>query len=244
MSAFEDKMGGAGGGVDPIWDSVFGAPLGDAESAFEGGGFEPLPRCAYLLKVDSVEGREVGDAKYPTLHLGIRVMKGPAGTVNRVIFDDLFLYPFARKGETADAAKKRLTGTLVRVRNAFRLEQERPMGKSVDAIALWGRQFEGKTFTGVLRVEGTREEVDKATGQKTGRSFDARNRIVWDSVGHPEAVYTGEEKPYVGMTYGARVDAEIAAFTTKVAKGDGAAGKTAGGSFGGPAPTAFFGETK
>src|SRR6267143_1990381 len=129
-SAFEDaanKAAGAAPAVDSIWDSVFGAPLGDQESTFTGAAFEPLPRCAYLLKVDAVEAREVGDNAYPTLHFTIRVVKGPSGTVNRVIFDDLFLYPFAKKNETIDGAKERLRATMTRVRNAFRLSQERPM---------------------------------------------------------------------------------------------------------------------
>jgi len=235
MSAFEDKMAdGAGGAVDSIWDSVFTNPLGNEESAFEGGGFDPLPRCAYLFKVDSVEAREVGDANYPTLHFALRVVKGPAGTVNRVIFDDLFLYPFARKNETQAQAAERLRKTLVRVRNAFRLQQERPLGRSLDALKLWARQFDGTTFTGVVRIEGTRKD------EKTGREYDARNRLVWDSLGHPDAVYTGDEKKYVGQTYGARVDAEIAALAAKSGGGDGASGKTAGGAFGSPTPTSFF----
>jgi hypothetical protein len=239
MGAFEDAIGKTGGApaVDSIWDSVFGQPLGDQESGFTGAAFEPLPRCAYLLKVDAVEAREVGEAKYPTLHFTIRVVKGPGSTVNRVMFDDLFLYPFARKSETAQAAGERLRLTMTRVRNAFRLDQERPMGKSSDAIGLWGRQFEGKVFTGVLRIEGSRKD------EETGREYDARNRIVWDSVGHPEAAYTGEEKKYLGKTYAERVDAEIAAFEEKAAGGGvgGAKGKKAGSALGAAKPTDFFG---
>lgn len=108
------------------------------------------------------------------------------------------------------------------------------MGKDLAALALWGRQFEGRVFTGVLRIEGGRKD------EKTGREYDARNRVVWNSVGHPDAVYTGDEKKYVGMTYGARVEAVIAEVAAKAAGGDGASGKTAGGAFGAAAPTDFF----
>jgi len=241
MSKFEQAGGGGAPAVDPIWDAVFGGPLGDEESTFEGGTFETLPRGTYFLKVEAAEGRLVGEDGYPTAHVGLRVVKGPAGTANRVIWDDLFLYPFPRKGETPEAAAERLRKTLTRVRNAFRLQQERPAGRSIEALSSWARQMTDRIVTAVVRIEAAREEV--RDGQKTGRTFDARNRLVWDSVGNPDAVYTGDEKKYAGMTYGARAEAEIAAVDAKAAGGAGgaASGKTAGGALGSATPTGFFG---
>jgi hypothetical protein len=229
--------------VDPLWDAVFSAPLGDEESEREEG-FDVLPKFNdYRWTFESAEGRLVGEAGYPTLHVGIRIVAGPKATANRVVFDDLFLVPFPRKGETQDAATARMRRTMTRLRNHLKLAQERPLGRpgDVDAIGAWGRQFIGKEVIGALRVEGAREETDRDTGEKTGRVFDARNRIIWDSIADPAAfVIDKTTGRATAQTYGDRSAMAIAEADAKAASGGGAAGKRAGTAFGSPTPTSFF----
>lgn len=235
MSKFEEAGAGGGSAVDPIWDAVFGQPLGDQESEQES--FEPLPRLdhGYGLKFESAEGRLVGKDGYPTVHFGLRVTSGPAGAANRVVWDDIFLVPFPRQGESPADAAGRLRALLTRLRNHFKLAQERPLGRDAESLGVWGRQFVGKDAVAGLRVEGERTDKD------SGRTYAARNRVIWEGIGAPDSpVLDKKTKQPTGQTYAQRAAEEVAAYEKKQA-GGGPTGKRAGSALGAPTPTSFFG---
>ena len=184
MSSDTDFATQAQGGAVDEHAAMFGEGLG-TEEAERYLGQELLPRFdRYVLQAEG------GKAKFsregtPAAHVGIRVLEGPEGTVNRVIFADLYLkvkqtkfeagVEVPRTGEEYNAAIGELKKTLNKIARVFGLRRDFPRDFTEEGVAEYASQFGGQNGEGI-------KFIGAVSQRKATPDFDASNSLIWRSV--------------------------------------------------------------
>lgn len=143
--------------VDQAYIDTFGTGIEDVEEPERQVGSRPVPNFGYY--VVQFEGHKVKKTKaegMPYISPTVRIVEGPRGTVNRVVFGSLTLFnsrtkrdvdesgkPFRRpkSDEEMKSAKNFITQSLVKVANRCGFVHPYPAGKTDDDIKAYGAQF-------------------------------------------------------------------------------------------------------
>ena len=157
---------------------------------------DALPRGIYFVEFQAGKARFSKDADarlgrpIPGIRLGAKVLEGPEGTVGRVGFGSLNVYPSSTKYEKGDGGKRSTStksdkeyqddlqkhlGVLKRVASVLGLVRGLPAKPHTeDTLNEFGKQFAGKRA--VL-------DISQLPGNE---QFDASNLFIWASVARPD----------------------------------------------------------
>lgn len=185
----------SGATLDPSLAALFGNPLEDTEEAplaLTAGG--TVPRFDYYVGEFTEHGKggftEANNK--PRVRLGFRITEGPSGTVNKIVFDDMYFSVNSEKydkktqgmvprsSEEIAKATSEVLATLTRIANRLGLGIRTPAQPSQSALDAYAAQFTGKQCVLAVSIEKARTYKDRITGEQ--KTADARNRIVWRSI--------------------------------------------------------------
>jgi len=175
---------------DDAFNAIYGRPMDDNDEGERQVGSEPVPRFDYyVVHFDEGKGDLLGDKKAPAVQIVATIKEGPDGTINRKLFDTIFLQVSPNKyikeddgksvqvpktkEEFEDSVAKHMQ-RLNRIARIGKFALKAPKSFLLTDLQTYGMQFGlNGGFDAIVAVSISKERPDGKGG-----TWPAKNRII------------------------------------------------------------------